>query len=268
MTRREEMAAKQARFVAVANEKGGVGKTAVVINLGAALSALGKRVLIVDMDPQHNAGSGLGIEADNESLTVYDLITEPGQYEAADAVLPTKWKNLYLIASHVDLAGAEVELVDAEGRENRLKTAIDSLKNNYDVVLMDTPPSLSLLTINVFAACRDVLVPCQTQPYAFRALADLFDTIEAVQEEINPGIRIEGLVPTFYDQRTRVSNMILERLKEDQRYSQMLYDTAIRSNTTIAASTEAGKPVVFYRKTSNGAQDFMALAKEFVSRNF
>ncbi len=261
------MAAKQARFVAVANEKGGVGKTAMVINLGAALSALGKRVLIVDMDPQHNAGSGLGIEVDDDSLSVYDLIAEPGQYKTADALCATKWKNLDLIPSHIDLAGAEVELVDAEGRENRLKTAMADLKNNYDVVLMDTPPSLSLLTINVFASCREVLVPCQTQPYAFRALADLFDTIEAVQEEINPEIRISGLVPTFYDQRTRVSNMILDRLRTDERYCHMLYDTAIRSNTTIAASTEAGKPVVFYRKTSNGALDFMALAREFISRN-
>jgi chromosome partitioning protein len=260
------MAAKQARLVAVANEKGGVGKTAMVINLGAALSSMGKRVLIVDMDPQHNAGSGLGIEADDETITVYDLMTAPDQYNAADAVFPTKWKNLELIAAHIDLAGAELELVEAEGRENRLNQALKGLTKNYDVILMDTPPSLSLLTINVFAFCREVLVPCQTHPYAFRALTDLFDTIEAVQEEINPELRISGLVPTFFDQRTRVSNMILDRLRGDERYSQMLYDTAIRANTTIAASTEAAKPVVFYRKTSNGARDFMALAGEFLKK--
>jgi chromosome partitioning protein len=260
------MAAKKTRLVAVANEKGGVGKTAMVINLGAALSSMGKRVLIVDMDPQHNAGSGLGIEIDDDAVSVYDLIAEPEPYKAAEVVCHTKWKILDLIPSHIDLAGAEVELVDADGRENRLKTALSGLNNAYDVILMDTPPSLSLLTINVFAVCREVLVPCQTQPYAFRALTDLFDTIEAVQEEINPEIRISGLVPTFYDQRTRVSNMILSRLRTDERYCHMVYDTVIRANTTIAASTEAAKPVVFYRKSSNGGRDFMALAEEFVKR--
>ncbi len=260
------MAARQSRIVAVANEKGGVGKTAMVINLGAALVKKGKRVLIVDMDSQHNAGSGLGIEAGEDDISVYDLISEPGKYSAEDAVWRTKWEGLDLVASHTDLAGAEVELVDQQGRENRLKSAIENLFGSYDAVLMDTPPSLSLLTINVFAACREILVPCQTQPYAFRALEDLIDTVDAVREDINPGLRLSGLVPTFYDTRTRVSRMILERMQADERYRDYLYKTVIRSNTTIAASSEAGKPVVFYRSTSNGARDFTALAEEFIRR--
>lgn len=261
------MADKQARVAAVANEKGGVGKSAMVINLGAALSKMGKRVLIVDMDPQHNAGSGLGIEISDDDLSVYDLMTDPERNEAADAVCRTRWEGLELLPSHVDLSGAEVELVDQKGREERLKTAVSGLLFDYDVVLMDTPPSLSLLTINVFAACTEVLVPCQTQPYAFRALEDLFDTVEAVAGDINPELRISGLVATFYDQRTRVSRMIFDRLKSDERYSSLLYDTVIRSNTTIAASSEAGKPVVFYRSTSHGARDYTALAEEFVRRS-
>lgn len=260
------MAEKQTRVAAVANEKGGVGKTAVAINLGAALAKTGMRVLLVDMDPQHNAGSGLGIEIGEDEPSVYDLITDPEKHNAEDVILPTRWKGLELLPSHIDLSGAEVELVDSPGREERLKTALNPLINDYDAVLMDTPPSLSLLTINVFAACSEVLVPCQTQPYAFRALEDLFDTVYDVAEEINPKLRISGLVATFYDQRTRVSRMILDRLRSDERYSSLLYDTVIRNNTTIAASSEAGKPVVFYRTTSNGARDFASLAKEFLKR--
>ncbi|MFW6334805.1 MAG: ParA family protein [Desulfosalsimonas sp.] len=260
------MTGKQAWLAAVANEKGGVGKTAVTINLGAALAKMGKRVLIVDADPQHNAGSGLAIEVGENDLSLYDLISNPGSHDPADAVVKTRWQGLELLPSHVDLSGAEIELVDQKGREERLKQVIGGLAADYDAVLMDTPPSLSLLTINVFAACREVLVPCQTQPYAFRALDDLFDTVDAVAEEINPELKVSCLVATFYDQRTRVSRMIYDRLKSDERFKDILYDTVIRSNTTIADSSEAGKPVVFYRSTSNGARDFTALAEEFLKR--
>ncbi|MGM0452586.1 MAG: ParA family protein [Thermodesulfobacteriota bacterium] len=257
------MAVNQTRIVAVANEKGGVGKTAMVVNLGAALAARGQKVLIVDMDPQHNATYGVGIQIDDEMPNIYDLINSPGEYAAADAVCKTKWDNLSLIPSHSDLAGAEVELVDEAGRESRLRDALADIIGDYDVILIDTPPSLSLLTINVFAFASEVLVPCQTQPYAYRALAELFDTIEAVRTDINPDIEISGVIPTFFDQRTRVSLDILDRLRSDDRYCDLVYQTPIRNNTTIAASSDAGKPVVFYRTTSNGARDYKALAEEF-----
>ena len=254
------------RVVAVANEKGGVGKTTMVVNLGAALSAMGKTVLVVDMDPQHNATIGLGVDVPDGAVNIYDLISDPGAHAVQDAICRTQWKGLDVIPSHSDLAGAEIELVEEEGRENRLKEAIMDLPAPYDVILLDTPPSLSLLTINVFALAREVLVPCQTHPYAYRALEDLFDTILAVKEEINPDIEITGVIPTFYDQRTRISRDIIERLRSDDRYRKLVYNASIRVNTAIAMSCDAGKPVVFYQKRSNGAADYMALADEFIQK--
>ena len=256
------MAKKSTRIIAVANEKGGVGKTVTVINLGAAISLMGKSVLVVDMDPQANATRGLGIESDGDRLNAYDMIMTPAKAAAEDVLMETPWKGLDLIPSHVDLSGAEVELVDEEGRENRLKDALAPITGGYDVVLLDTPPSLSLLTINVFTCAREVIVPCQTHPYSYGALEELFDTIGAVRDAINPDLTVAGILATMYDQRTRVSRRILEKLKSDARYSPLLLSTVIRANTKIADSADAGKPVVFYRTTSYGALDYKALAEE------
>ena len=259
------MGEKTTRIIAVANEKGGVGKTVTVINLGAAFSQMGKNVLVVDMDPQANATKGLGIEPDAEQLNTYDLVIRPGEALAKDAVLETSWKGLHVIPSHVDLSGAEVELVDEDGRENRLTEALEPIEAGYDVILLDTPPSLSLLTVNVFTCAREVIVPCQTHPYAFGALEELFDTIEAVRDAINPDLAVTGVLATLYDQRTRVSQRILDKLKNDDTYGPLLFQTVIRANTKIADSADVGKPVVFYRTTSFGALDYKALAEE-VSR--
>ena len=254
------------RVIAVANEKGGVGKTATVINLGAALCNLGKRVLLVDMDPQFNTTKGVGVQVTDGMLTTYNLLQAHGDSSAMDAVAHTKWNGLDLLPGHIDLSGAEVELADVAGRENRLKEAMLSLDGAYEFILVDTPPSLSLLTVNVFAYAAEVLVPCQTHPYAFDALEDLFDTISVIQEEINPALRITGIVPTFYDSRTRVSRNVMERLRNHESYRKLLFDTIIRVNTTIAESAEVCKPAVFYRTTSFGALDYMALAKELIGK--
>jgi chromosome partitioning protein len=262
------MGDKKTRIIAVANEKGGVGKTVTVVNLGAALCREGKTVLVVDMDPQFNATRGLGVDIEDGMLTVYDLIKDNISIGPADVIVPTKWKGLDLLPSHVDLAGAEVELIDETGRENRLKESLESISGEYDFILLDTPPSLSLLTVNVLAYAKEVIVPCQTHPYAYAALDDLFDTIFAVKENINKDLRITGVVATLFDSRTRVSHNILEKLKNHETYANLLFDTIIRVNTTIAESADVKKPVVFYRKTSYGSLDYTSLAHELLAYRY
>jgi chromosome partitioning protein len=258
---------KKTRIIAIANEKGGVGKTVTVVNLGAALCREGKKVLVVDMDPQFNATRGFGVDIEDGMLTVYDLIKDNESIKAADVIVSTKWKGLDLVPSHVDLAGAEIELIDEVGRENRLKEALESIYGEYDFILLDTPPSLSLLTVNVLAYAKEVIVPCQTHPYAYVALDGLFDTIFAIRENINTDLSITGVVATLFDSRTRVSHNILEELKNDERYADLLFDTVIRINTTIAESSGVGKPVVFYRKSSYGSLDYISLAKELLTHH-
>jgi chromosome partitioning protein len=262
-----EIMPMKTKTIAVANEKGGVGKTVTVINLAAALTLENKKVLVVDMDPQANATKGLGYEAADEGPSVYDLIQPDGGAALADVITPTAWKGLDLVPGHTDLAGAEVELVDVEGRENLLADALGELPNGYDFVLLDTPPSLSLLTVNVFSYARQVLIPCQTHPYAYGALSELCDTVNAIQEEINPDIAILGIVPTFFDIRTRVSQQVMSQLRSDERYRDFLFSTVVRSNITIAESAAVGKPVVFYRSSSFGAADYRDLAGEVLSKS-
>jgi chromosome partitioning protein len=257
----------QNRIIAVANEKGGVGKTVTVLNLAAALCKEGKTVLVVDMDPQFNATKGLGIDVNDEDPTVYDLIIGNKSIEAGDVIRHTSWEGLDLIPSHIDLAGAEVELVDKVGRENRLKEALDGVSDKYDFIFLDTPPSLSLLTVNVLAYANEVVVPCQTHPYAYAALDGLFDTLFAIKENINEDLNVTGIVATLFDTRTRISHAILEKLKSDGRYAGMLFNTVIRNNTTIAESAGVGRPVIFFRQSSYGSLDYVNLARELMSRH-
>ncbi len=256
---------KKARIIAVANEKGGVGKTVTVINLGAALAKENKSVLIVDMDPQAAATRGYDIEIEDETPSIYDMIMDPDTFSVDDVVIRTKYRGIDVVPADSDLAGAEVELVDETGRENRLKEALDGMDGKYDFILVDTPPSLSLLTVNVFAYARELLVPCQTHPYAYASLNELFATVDAIVDGINPDLKIIGVVATFFDQRTRVSRNILEQLKTDEKTRGLLLNTVIRANTTVAESAYVKKPVVYYRKSSYGAMDYRNLAKEILT---
>ncbi len=259
------MEEKQTRIIAVANEKGGVGKTSTVVNLAAALSLSGFRVLVVDVDPQYNATRALGSPAGEETLTTYHVMTAQKAPDPARAVCPTRWEGLSLVPSHPDLSGAEVELVNKLAREKRLRR-LEPLVKDYDFVLLDTPPTLSLLTVNVFAFAGEFLIPCQTQPHAYAALDDLLDTVDLIREEINPGLTLTGVVATFYDPRTRVSKAVMEKLAADGRFSGKVFETAIRMNATIAESALHGEPVVFFRQGSPGAADYRALADEIVRR--
>ncbi len=259
------MANKKARIISVVNEKGGVGKTVTVINLAAGLSVKGKDVLVVDMDPQLNATKGLGHNGDEGAPSVYDTIRNSNSVPAESAIWHTPWEHLHLLPSHVDLSGVEIELATKIGRENRLKKALEPVVDQYDFILLDTPPSLSLLTVNVLACAREVLIPCQTHPYAYAAMDELLETISVIREEINPDIEVLGVIPTFFDSRTRVSNRILEELQKDERFQNKLFNTVIRINTTIAESAYHKKPVVFFKRSSTGAQDYLALTDEILS---
>jgi len=265
------MASEKTRIIAVANEKGGVGKTVTVLkvtvlNLGAALYREGKTVLIVDIDPQMNATKGMGIKPDEEMLTSYDIIINPEEIDANVAIIHTQWEGLDVIPSDSELVGADIELYDQDGREEKLKQGLKGLAGKYDFILIDTAPSLSLLTVNVFAYTDEVLIPCQTHPYSFSALAELFDTIDMIKEEINSSIIISGIIATFFDNRTKASRNILEKMQADAKYKNLLFETKIRINTTIADSADAGVPVVFYKPGSHGAYDYNKLAEELLQR--
>ena len=259
------MATKKARIISAVNEKGGVGKTVTVINLAAGLSLRDKDVLVVDMDPQLNATKGLGFSPGEDGFSIYDVIKLEDPVPTKSVISHTRWEHLDLLPAHVDLSGLEIELAHEVGRENRLKEALAPVVDLYDFVLLDTPPSLSLLTVNVLAFASEILIPCQTHPYAYGAIDELLDTVSIIKEEINPNIRIMGVVATFFDQRTRISNTILEALRTDKRFRGKLFNTVVRINTTIAESAYHGKPVVFFRRSSTGAADYLALADEILA---
>lgn len=251
------------RIIAIANQKGGVGKTTTTINLSACLAEMNKKVLTIDMDPQGNTSSGLGIEKNECENTVYELIL--GGCSISDAVLHTEMENLDIIASNVNLAGTEIELLNVNEREYVLRNEIDYIKEDYDFILIDCPPSLSMLTINAMTTADTVLVPIQCEYYALEGLSQLMYTIELVQQRLNPRLRMEGVVFTMYDARTNLSLQVVENVKNN--LDTTIYKTIIPRNVRLAEAPSHGLPINIYDSKSAGAESYRMLAKEVIERD-
>jgi chromosome partitioning protein len=251
------------KIVAIANQKGGVGKTTTAINLGACLAVLEKKVLLVDSDPQANSTSGLGVDLEPGMLSIYDCIIN--NKPAADAIILTNTPHLYLLPSHIDLVGAELELVSRMKREYILSLILEKVRKDYDYILIDCMPSLGLLTVNALTAADSVMIPIQTEIYALEGLQKLKNTIALVKDHLNPDLQIEGIVMTMYDSRLRLANMILEEVR--QNVSDPLFQTIIHRSSKISESPSMKTPVIMYDAASTGSMNFMQLAIEFLNRN-
>ena len=248
--------------LAIVNQKGGVGKSTTAVNLGASLAEMGKRVLIVDVDPQGNATSGLGVEKSSVKNSIYNVLVD--DIEVEEAVLETKSENLYILPSNIDLAGAEIELVSMISREKRLKIALEENKNEYDYILFDCPPSLGLLTLNALSAANKIIVPIQCEYYALEGLGQLIETIKLVQKNLNKKLEIEGVVLTMYDARTNLSKQVSEEVKNF--FENKVYETVIPRNVRLSEAPSFGQPVIEYASNSKGAKTYRKLAKE-VNKN-
>jgi len=250
-----------AKVVAVANQKGGVGKTTTAINLSACIAYRGKRVMIVDNDPQANTTSGLGINKREIEQTIYDVIIRNASIK--NILTKTKIENLDLCPSNIELAGAEIELVPMMSRETRLKDAIEQIKIEYDYIIIDCPPSLGLLTINSLTAADTVLVPIQCEYYALEGIGQLMDTIKLVQKHLNPSLAVEGILLTMYDPRTNLSVQVLEEVEKF--FKKKVYKTVIPRNVRLSEAPSFGLPIILYDSKSKGAECYMNLADEFMS---
>lgn len=248
------------KVMAVANQKGGVGKTTTSINLSASLAYMGKKTLIIDNDPQGNATSGLGIDKWTVDKSIYDSLIN--DVEIRETILSTMMENLFICPSNIQLAGAEIELVNQMTRENRLKNAIASIKDEYDYILIDCPPSLGLLTLNSLTAADTILVPIQCEYYALEGLKQLMKTVALVQKHLNPTLKVEGVVMTMYDSRTNLSFQVVESVREH--FSDRVYRTIIPRNVRLSEAPSHGVPIILYDKDSKGAISYLELAEEVI----
>lgn len=246
------------RVIAIANQKGGVGKTTTAVNLGASLAELGYRVLVIDLDPQGNATTGLGVNARNLESSVYDVILHDVKIE--DCIEPTSLRNLFLVPATIDLAGAEIELVPTFSRELRLKRAISTALDDFDFVLIDCPPSLGLLTVNALAAANEVAVPIQCEYYALEGLGQLLANIERVRASLNPGLTVTTIIMTMYDARTRLAEQVVDEVRSH--FGDTVCRSVVPRTVRLSEAPSFGQPIVVFDPTSRGATAYRQLAKE------
>jgi chromosome partitioning protein len=252
------------KVIAIANQKGGVGKTTTAINLAASLAVLEKKVLIIDADPQANTTSGLNFSPeDSQKRTLYEVLI--GIIDISNALIQTEIANLHMIPSHINLVGAEIELLESQDRESALKNALESIKNNYDYIIIDCSPSLGLITVNSLAAADSVMIPVQPEFFALEGLGKLLQTIRLVQNGINQNLTIEGFVVTMFDGRTKVHNQVVTQLREH--FTDLVFDTIIQRNIRLSEAPSHGKPIILYDVICNGTTNYLNLAKEVLEKN-
>jgi chromosome partitioning protein len=251
------------KIIALANQKGGVGKTTTTINLAASLATLEKKVLVVDADPQANASSGLGIDIRNVKLSIYECLVNGN--EANGAIIQTELDRLDIIPSHIDLVGAEIEMLNMDSREQILKQLLAPLKKVYDYILIDCSPSLGLITVNALTAADSVIIPVQCEYFALEGISKLLNTIKIIKSKLNPSLEIEGFLLTMYDSRLRLANQIYEEVKRP--FQNLVFNTVIQRNVKLSEASSYGKPVILYDADSKGSLNYMQLAQELIEKN-
>ena len=251
------------KIISLANQKGGVGKTTTAINLAAALASLHKKTLLVDADPQANASSGLGIDVRNLSLSIYECLIDNAPVR--QAIVSTAIENLYILPSHIDLVGAEIEILNKDNREKVLQNVLAPVRNDYDYVLIDCSPSLGLITVNALTASDSVIIPVQCEYFALEGISKLLNTIKIIKSKLNPPLAIEGFLLTMYDNRLRLANQVYEEVKTH--FEGMVFETVIQRNVRLSEAPSYGMSVLQYDSESKGTQNYMDLAKELIAKN-
>ena len=251
------------KIIAIANQKGGVGKTTTTINLAASLAVLEKKVLMIDADPQANATSGSGFDVKNIKTSIYECLID--EVNPNDIILNSEIEGLDLLPSHIDLVGAEIEMLNMPNRERMLKTVIEKIEKKYDYILIDCSPSLGLITVNSLTAANSIMIPVQCEYFALEGLGKLLNTIKIIQSRLNPDLEIEGFVLTMYDSRLRLSNQVVEEVR--RHFQQMVFDTIIQRNVKISEAPSFGKPVIMYDAESKGSLNYLNLARELLQKN-